>query len=75
MQAIFLESFSQFKKNTSPVAEKPSGEISTIASRSRVRLMEDISIFRRSPVLQKLTPLWIPIGFASTKLPPIIFII
>ena len=75
MQAISLASFSLFKKNISPVAENPSGEISTIASKSRVRLMEDISIFLRSPVLQKLTPLWIPIGFASTKLPLMIFIL
>ena len=74
MQAISLASFSLFKKNNSPVAENPSGEISTIASRSRVRLMADMSIFRRSTVLQKFIPLWIPIGFASMKLPLIIFI-
>ena len=64
MQAISLASFSLFKKNISPVAENPSGGISTIASKSRACLMEDISIFRRSPALQKFTPLWIPIGFA-----------
>ena len=72
MHAASLASCSLFKKKGSPVAENPNGGMRTIASNSKARFMAIISIFRSSPVLRKLIPLWIPRGLAVTKLPLII---
>ena len=67
--ATLVATSSIVRLNASPVGEKPNGDSSTMAPKSRVRVMPATSTLRTMPECWKSTPSRTPMGRAVMKLP------